>query len=147
MTGSPLLRLFAVVAGLALLAIPAWRLTGRETSAVVQPPVAETTPDSAATVELTFTSPIPPAGITVEADGSKIANCNPRTSSTTVRVPLQLPTEGVDLVVKTTWPDSSTGPNALRVQVTVEGKSLADTTLWGSPDVEDVVTLPGASKP
>jgi len=147
MTGSPLLRLLLVLAGLGLLAIPAWQLTGRETPAAIAPPALEKNPGSVAEVQLTFTSPIPPSRITVEAEGSKLVTCDPLTSVTTANAPLRRSIDGNDLVVKASWPDSSPKDNALRVQVAVDGKSLSDTTLWGSPGIEDVITLPGAPAP
>ena len=147
MTGSPLLRLLLVLAGLGLLAIPAWHLTGRETPAAIAPPALENKPGSVAEVQLTFTSPIPPSRITVEAEGSKLVTCDPQTSVTTAKAPLQRAIDGNDLVVKASWPDASPKDNALRVQVAVDGNPLSDTTLWGSPNVEDVITLPGAPAP
>jgi hypothetical protein len=150
MTGSPLLRLLLVLAGLALLAVPAWRLTARQAPATMPVHAAEKQQPAVAEIELTFTSPIPPSLITVDADGLTIVKSRPESDVTSLRKPVRLPPGGVDLVIKATWPESANPAakaNALRVQATLDGTTLADTTLWGDPDVEDVVTLPRVPKP
>lgn len=146
MTGSPLLRLALVLAGLALLAIPALRLAGREPAPAPAVEVHATKTGISRTIRLTFTSPLPPAEIIVSALGAEVAKLQPATASAAADVTVDLPPEGIDLVIKATWPEGAK-TNALRVQAEVNTDSLADATLWGDPNVEDVVTLSGAPHP
>jgi hypothetical protein len=53
----------------------------------------------------------------------------------------------LDLVIKATWPAHAGHTNALRIQATRGPEPLTDTTLWGDPDLADVVTLPGPTTP
>jgi len=145
MTGSPLLRLLLVFAALALIAIPAWRLTGREAPA---PAVAgDKLPVVVHELALTFSSPILPSGISVRASNTVVATLTPETSPASATVSLPIPPEGLDLVVSATWPATAGQTNALRIQASLDSESLADTTLWGDPDVEDVITVTAPSKP
>lgn len=145
MTGSPLLRILLVFAGLALIAIPAWRLTSREAPA---PPVAvEKTPGARQELTFTFSSPILPSEISVHANNTPVVSLQPETSPASATVLLPLPPEGLDLVIKATWPAHAGHTNALRIQATRGPEPLTDTTLWGDPDLADVVTLPGPPTP
>lgn len=146
MTGSPFFRLLLLAVGLVLLALPAWRLTGRPAPAPAQPePVGGNRPVSQS-VQIQFTSPLPPETIVVEALGRTVATLKGPDGPWSVKIPLVVPIEGIDLVVRATW----TGPapsNALRMQARVGTSERLDTTLWGTPNIEDVVTLSGAGAP
>lgn len=138
MTGSPLLRLALVLGILAVLLIPAVRLTGREKEPQGDAPTPVALDAGAKNVKLTFLSPITPASIKVEVDGKTVAELKAPSMETEVSLPF--PKQGVDLVISAEWPQGST-ENALRVQASTGAESLADTTLWGDPEVNDVVTL------
>jgi hypothetical protein len=142
MTGSPLLRLALVLGILAALLVPAVRLTGREKEPQRAAPTPVASGAAAKNVKLTFLSPITPTSIKVEADGKTVAELKAPTMET--EVSLLFPKQGVDLVISAEWPQGST-ENALRVQASTGEESLADTTLWGGLEVNDVVTL--SSKP
>lgn len=146
MTGSPLFRLLLLLAGLFVLAIPAWKLTGR-TNPVPQEPVAPGPQAQARqSIHLQFTSPLPPDSIIVEALGHQVATLAGPDGPWSVELPLELPAEGIDLVVRATWPGTAPA-NALRIQARTDGHDRLDTTLWGEPNLEDVVTLPGGEIP
>lgn len=146
MTGSPLFRLLLLLAGLVVLAIPAWKLTGRTSPVPAAPAAPEPQVPSPQPVHLQFTSPRPPDSIFVEALGHQVASLAGPDGPWSVEIPLELPAEGLDLVVRATW--SGTAPaNALRVQARTGAHDLMDTTLWGDPNLEDVVTLPGGESP
>lgn len=138
MTGSPLLRLALVLGILAALLVPAVRLTGREKEdqrAVPRPAASDAETKN---VKLAFLSPIPPESIKVEVDGKSVAELKAPVMEAEVSLPF--PKQGVDLVISADWPQGST-ENALRVQASTGSEPLADTTLWGDPEVNDVVTL------
>lgn len=146
MTGSPLFRLLLLLAGLFVLAIPAWKLTGRTSPVPAEPAAPGPQVPSTQPVHLQFTSPLPPDSIIVEALGHQVASLAGPDGPWSVEIPLELPAEGLDLVVRATW--SGTAPaNALRVQARTGAHDLMDTTLWGDPNLEDVVTLPGGETP
>jgi len=145
MTGSPLLRILLVFAGLALIAIPAWRLTSREAPAL--PVAVEKTPVARQELTLTFSSPILPSEISVHANNTPVVSLQPETSPASATVLLPLPPEGLDLVIRATWPAHAGHTNALRIQATRGPEPLTDTTLWGDPDLADVVTLPAPPTP
>jgi len=151
MTGSPLLRLALVFAGLVLLAIPAWRLTGRETAEEKAVTVVEKKPAAAQLIQLVFASPQTPSEIVVTAHGKTVATLNFPEGPWWVEVPLSLPPEGLDLIIQATWPEKTwpdaTNNNALRVQARAGLETIADTTLWGDSPIEDVVTLTGSPTP
>jgi hypothetical protein len=142
MTGSPLLRLALVLGILAALLVPAVRLTGREKEPQRAAPTAAVSNAATKNVKLIFRSPITPASIKVEADGKTVAELKAPVME--AEMPLPFPKQGVDLVISAQWPHGST-ENALRVQASAGAEPLADTTLWGDPEVNDVVTL--SSKP
>jgi len=146
MTGSPFFRLVLLLAGLVLLAIPAWRLTGRAAPAPQQPPARGTDTPVRQSVQLRFTSPLPPETIVVQALGKTVTTLRGPDGPWSVEIPLELPAEGIDLVVNATWPGQSPS-NALRIQARVGDSDRLDTTLWGTPDIEDVVTVSGGGQP
>ena len=137
MTGSPLLRLALVLGILAALLVPAVRLTGREKDEqkAAQAPVAAEVETK--NVKLVFLSPISPTSIKVAADGKTVAEL--KTPVMEAEVSLPFPRQGVDLVISAEWPPGG-AENALRVQASTGAEPLADTTLWGDPGVNDVVT-------
>ncbi len=147
MTGSPLLRLALVLAGIVLLAIPALRLTSRATPERSAVSPTEKNTASVREVRFTFLSPTPPAEITVEAHGAQVAKLRPDATLATADVALTLPTAGIDLIIRANWTGDPEKINPLRVQASLDGNPLTDTTLWGDSRMEDVITLPGSHNP
>jgi len=149
MTGSPLLRLIFVLAGLLLLAIPAWRLATR--TQPLQPdsiPASSPASPTADPIALTFTAAPGPEEIQVQISGSNVATVRSVHWPATVTLPITLPAEGIDLVISATWAQTTEAPvHALRIQATRNARSLADATFWGTDSVMDVVTLNAPPQP
>jgi len=151
MTGSPLLRFALVLAALALLAIPAWRLTGREA-----PPMASAQPGPAKAAnpveptEIIFTAATPPTQIEVQLLGKTILTLKPTAADFpagySASAPISLARAESDLVFRASW-SGTQAMNALRVQIGSEMDTRVDTTLWGTPQVEDAIIVPGRPAP
>ena len=138
MRGFPLLRLFLVTAGLALLGVPVWLLT-RPAPSVPPPASAPIEPEKIAVYEVLLTSSAPARLAVRVADKPSVESAGPATSlsaSFTMNA-----AEPEDLAVFGNF-DPAAGNSALRVEVCLEGKTLADSTFWGTGLVEDVVTIP-----
>jgi hypothetical protein len=145
MTGSPLFRLFAVLILLGLLGATVWTHTGSR--AAPQPAAPAVRPSHTTQhITLTFTSVTPPDIIRVESLGSPVASLAEPTNSAETSIDIEIPREGIDLVIQATWIGDQP-INALRVQAEGNGQSLADVTLWGDKEIRDVVMLTGDATP
>jgi hypothetical protein len=136
--GFPLLRLFLVVAGLALLGVPVCLLTRPVPSA---PPPASTPiePEKMAIYDVLLTSSAP-ARLTVRVANQPSVESDGSASSLSASFTMNAD-EPEDLAVFGNF-DPAAGNCALRVEVRIAGKTLADSTFWGTGLVEDVVTIP-----
>ncbi len=136
MNGSPITRVGLILLFLGALAWPVWSLT-REQPAPVQP-VATTLPEEKTVeIDLALTSSIPATvEISYAGEATHISE-----SAVIVTKKSRVPAgEKIDLLVKGSWPASST-PQALRVVVSWDGEDLADKTFWGLEGVEDVINF------
>lgn len=140
MRGFPLLRLFLVVCGLALLGVPVWMLTRAGPPA--QPPAAvPTEPQKTLRYEILLTASAPARLAVRAANQPAVESPGPVTSLPAAFT--MSADEPEDLAVFGNF-DPAAENCALRVVVRAAGKTLADSTFWGTGLVEDAVTL---SKP
>lgn len=138
MRGFPLLRLFLVAAGLALLGVPVWLLT-RPIPSVPLPASSPVEPEKMAAYDVLLTASAPARLSVCVANQPSIESAGPVTSlsaSFTMNA-----AEPEDLAVFGNF-DPTAGNSALRVEVRLAGRTLADSTFWGTGLVEDVVTIP-----
>jgi len=136
--GFPLLRLFLVVVGLAFLGVPVWMLT-RPAPFAPPPASALIEPETMAVFEVLLTASVP-ARLTARVANQPSVASDKAVSSLTALFTMNA-AEPEDLAVFGNF-DPAAGNCALRVEVRVAGKTLADSTFWGTGLVEDVVTLP-----
>jgi hypothetical protein len=136
--GFPLLRLFLVAAGLALLGVPVWLLT-RPIPSVPLPASSPVEPEKMAAYDVLLTASAPARLSVCVANQPSIESAGPVTSlsaSFTMNA-----AEPEDIAIFGNF-DSAAGNSALRVEVRLAGRTLADSTFWGTGLVEDVVTIP-----
>ena len=138
MRGFPLLRLFLVAAGLALLGVPVWLLT-RPAPSAPPPASAPVEPEKMATYDVLLTASAPARLAVRVAHQPSVESAGPGTSlSATFTMNAAEPE---DIAVFGNF-DPTAGNAALRVEVRLAGRTLADSTFWGTGLVEDVVTIP-----
>ena len=138
MRGFPLLRLFLVAAGLALFGVPVWLLTQPAPSA--RPPASvPIEPEKMAVYEVLLTSSAAARLAVRVANQPSVESAGPVTSLTASFT--MNAAEPEDIAVFGNF-DPAAGNSALRVEVRLAGKILADSTFWGTGLVEDVVTMP-----
>jgi hypothetical protein len=136
--GFPLLRLFLVAAGLALLGVPVWLLT-RPVPSVPLPASSPVEPKKMVAYDVLLTASAPARLIVRVANQPSIESAGPVTSlsaSFTMNA-----AEPEDLAVFGNF-DPAAGNAALRLEVRLAGRTIADSTFWGTGLVEDVVTIP-----
>lgn len=138
MRGFPLLRLFLVAAGLALLGVPVWLLT-RPVPSALPPASVPIEPEKMAVYEVLLTASAPAHLAVRVANQPSVESTGPATSLTTSFT--MNVAEPEDLAVFGNF-DPADGNSALRVEVRLAGRTLADSTIWGTCLVEDVVTIP-----
>lgn len=142
MTGNPILRLLLLIVALGSLGLAIGQLTAPRSLATPEEPVVPIASDQISVVMI-FDSPLTPSSVRISTSGKLLIDVVPKSGS--LEVPFTLPASrrGMDLVVEAKWPSSSAGAvNALRVRLNRDDLPLQDVTLWGEPDVADVVTLP-----
>lgn len=138
MRGFPLLRLFLVATGLALLGAPVWLLTRPAPSA--PPPVsAPIEPEKMAVYEVLLTASAP-AHLAVRIANQPSAESTGPATSLSASFTMNA-AEPEDVAVFANF-DPARGNCALRVEVRVAGKTISDSTFWGTGLVEDVVAIP-----
>jgi hypothetical protein len=136
--GFPLLRLFLVAAGLALLGVPVLLLT-RPAPSVPLPASAPIEPQKMAVYDVLLTSSAPARLAVRVANHPSVESAGPATSLSTIFTTNAAEPE--DLAIFGNF-DPAAGNSALRVEVRLAGRTLADSTFWGTGLVEDVVTIP-----
>ncbi|HEY8903547.1 MAG TPA: hypothetical protein VIM48_07560 [Chthoniobacterales bacterium] len=136
MTGSPLLR--ATIA-LVLLLLLAWPLRCFTTSRT-QPaaPVTTATPASKQAVHLELASTRVPFTYAVEYLGKAVWQGTSGDSSIAGDISIAFPPEGVDLVLKITWPQP--GTSAARLTVTHGDTDPESQSVWGDGSATQVLT-------
>lgn len=138
MRGFPLLRLFLVATGLALLGAPVWLLTRTAPSA--PPPVsAPIEPEKMAVYEVLLTASAP-AHLAVRIANQPSAESTGPATSLSASFTMNA-AQPEDVAVFANF-DPARGNCALRVEVRVAGKTISDSTFWGTELVEDVVAIP-----
>jgi hypothetical protein len=137
MRGSPLLRVLLVV--IALLAV-LWPLRSLTTHRAEEPPAA---PQTAATVQsnvhVALTSTTFPFTFEISHLGKPIWKGEATESSVARDVQMTFPPEGVDLLIDVKWHGQR--QTAVKVDVTPEGGDTITKTLWGTTQVNDVLTF------
>ena len=136
MKGSPLLRACVAFVLIALAGIPLWKLT--RASGTAAPPVRVESAGARVTLRLTF-SPGPESFVVAHLGKVLWAEASHLTDESR-DLALPFPKEGVDLVVKVTWPGEAEG--ALRLRLTDPDGHEHDKTIWGRGAMEEVVTFP-----
>lgn len=138
MRGFPLLRLFFVAAGLALLGVPVWLLT-RPVPSAPPPNSAPIEPEKTAVYEVLLTASTPAHLAVRVANQPSVESTGPVTLLPAAFTMNAAETE--DIAVFGSF-DPAAGNSALRVEVRLAGRTLADSTFWGSGSIEDVVKIP-----
>lgn len=133
------MRLVFVTAALALLAVPVWMLTRDQPPGDVSPAPAIVLPEKTETYLVTLTS-TSPATLRVMAANQPTASSDGATSVFETRFSMNA-AEPEDLAICAEFADKNTS-HAVRVEVRIGEKVLADATLWGTGLVEDVVEIP-----
>jgi len=141
MRGFPLMRLIVVAAALVLLAVPVWMLTQKNTAKKTSEPSPAVLPENTEAYVVTLTASSP-ATLRVMAANQPTVSSNGAVSVFEARFSMNA-AQPEDLAVFAEFADKA-APNAVRVQVRLKDKMAADTTLWGTGLVEDVVVIPAA---
>jgi hypothetical protein len=140
MHGSPLLRTVVVVLLLLLAAVPLWRMTHESAAASVIPPAS--TPETQTRVHLAVAFAQKPLRFEVAYLGKPIWQSEMVTSLTADKViAMNYPKEGVDLEYTVVWPPGSP-LCAARLSVAAGDEEPVEKTLWGTGQVDDVLSFP-----
>lgn len=138
MLGSPLLRAALALAVLLLLALPMRSFTAARAPAAAAP-AAPTVPATPAHLEIVSTKV--PFTFSVVHLGRAIWQGQSSASSVSKGIPLQIPKDGIDLLLHVEWPDAQ--PAAAKLVVIRDDGEPVERTIWGGKDAEDVLTFPG----
>jgi hypothetical protein len=136
MKGSPLLRLFMVIAAFALLWIPLQHLT----RARAHPTVTEPEPDAPVQVRLRILSTAVPFTFEITHLGQIIWSGEASGPDATKDLALIFPPEGIDLAVAAKWP-GQTGPAALKISMVAPGNRTIEQIAWADNDLNEVLTF------
>jgi hypothetical protein len=141
MHGSPLLRTIAVTLLLLLMGIPMWRMTHEQAAASVVPTVAAPA-QTQSIVHLAVAFAAKPSRFTISYLGQPIWDSSNVSDLTAQKdVAMIYPKEGVDLEYSVTWPPG-TQICAARLSVAANDAEPVEKTLWGSGQIDDVLTFP-----
>lgn len=127
-----------MAAGLALLGVPVWILT-RPAPSAPPPASAPIEPEKTAIYEVLLTASAP-ARLAVRAANQPTVESAGTATSLTACFTMNA-AEPEDLAVFGNF-DPAAGNSALRVEVRLAGRTLADATFWGTGLVEDVIAIP-----
>jgi hypothetical protein len=141
MHGSPLLRTAVVTLLLLVAGVPMWRMT-HETAAVSVIPVTEAKQtESQAHLAVAFAQK--PLSFEIKYLGKTIWHSEPVEALTEEKdIAMNIPKEGVDLEYQVIWPPG-TPMTAARLSVAPNDAEPVEKTLWGTGQVDDVLTFPG----
>ncbi len=136
MRGSPLVRAGLVLVALLLLILPLRSLTSaRLASSLAAPARAVQT----AAVSLTITSTSYPFQFEISHLGKTIWKGESNISKSSKTLALAFPPEGIDLIVAASW--ARPQETAVRIEVARSDQPPLTKTLWGTEQVNDVVTF------
>lgn len=140
MHGSPLLRTVTVIVLLLLAAIPLWRMTHETAAATVIPTVSA--PEAQSQVHLAVAFAQKPLRFEISYLGKPIWQSDLVTSLTAEKdIAMAYPKEGVDLEYNVVWPPG-TPLCAARLSVAPNDAEPVEKTLWGTTQVDDVLSFP-----
>lgn len=140
MHGSPALRTVAVILLLLVAAIPLWRMTHEAAAASVIPATA--TPEAQSQVHLAVAFAQKPLRFEIDYLGKPVWLSELVTSLTADKdIAMTYPKEGVDLEYKVVWPPG-TPLCAARLSVAANDAEPVEKTLWGTGQVDDVLSFP-----
>lgn len=136
MRGSPLFRTAFVILAMLLLILPLRSLTNARARPV---PISVSSGAPSPAVRLTITSTTVPFRFQISHLGKTIWEGESTASSSSKSVTMPFPTQGVDLVVQASWPEKK--ETAIRVEAAAGDSAPITRTLWGTEQVNDVVTF------
>jgi hypothetical protein len=136
MKGSPLLRALLVV--VVLLAV-LWPLRSLTTHRAKEPPASPRTPATESSVHLVLTSTTFPFMFDVSHLGKTIWKGEATESSIAHDVQMIFPPEGIDLLIDARWQGQK--QTAVKIDLTTEDGDTVTKTLWGTTEVNDVLTF------
>jgi hypothetical protein len=140
MHGSPLLRTITVILLLLVAAIPLWRMTHEAAAASVIP--VASAPETQTVVHLAVAFAQKPLRFEIRYLGKPIWQSDLVTSLTAEKdIAMPYPKEGVDLEYHVVWP-AETPLCAARLSVAPNDAEPVEKTLWGTGDVDDVLSFP-----
>lgn len=137
MRGSPLLRVLVVVIALLVVLWPLRSLTSHRVQTQAAAPESVTTPES--NVHLVLTSTSFPFTFEISHLGKVIWKGEAQESSVTRDLKITFPPEGIDLLVNAKWQGDNQA--AVKLDVTVDDGDMTTKTLWGTGDVDGVLTF------
>ncbi len=138
MRGSPLLRALVAFVVLLFLAWPLWRLTHAEARLALpeSAPISPTRSDIR--LQLTFSAPATDLKVMHLGNEVWIDPAPKGMVERTLAIPY--PKEGIDLEVKCKWLAGK--PSAVRVRLTEPRGVEHVKTIWGTGEIDEVVTFP-----
>ena len=136
MKGSPLLRALLVVIALLVLLWPLRNLTSHHAKG---PPSLPQTPATESNAHLGLTSTTFPFTFEISHLGKTIWKGEASDSSVARDVQLIFPPEGIDLLIDAKWQGQK--QTAVKIDLTPEGGDTITKTLWGTSEVNDVLTF------
>ena len=136
MRGSPLLRALLAFLVIAALGYPLRLLTNRASSEVV---VTEQAQVAESQVRVRFTSTAQLSKLTIMHLGESVLDEVAPGAELERTLEMPFPEEGVDLQVQASWTPETKA--ALRVQLTDPRGEEHEQTLWGSGEVDEVLTF------
>lgn len=136
MRGSPLFRTGFVLLALLLLILPLRSLTNARVRTI---PMSALSGAPSATVQLTITSTTIPFRFQISHLGKTIWEGESNASSSAKSLTMPFPVEGVDLVVQASWPEKK--ETAIRIEAAHGERAPISRTVWGTEQVNDVVTF------
>jgi hypothetical protein len=137
MKGSPLLRALLVVIALLAVLWPLRSLTTHHTKK--RPAAPQTAATAQSNVRLVLTSTTFPFAFEVSHLGKPIWKGEANESSVARDVRLIFPPEGIDLLIDAKWERQK--QTAVKVDLTPEGGDTITKTLWGTTQVNAVLTV------
>jgi len=140
MHGSPFLRTIAVILALLAAAIPLWRMTHEAAAASVIP--ATSAPETESRVHMAVAFAQKPLRFEIDYLGRPVWQSDLVTTLTAEKdIGMTYPKEGVDLEYKVVWPPG-TPLCAARLSVAANDAEPVEKTLWGTGQVDDVLSFP-----
>jgi hypothetical protein len=140
MHGSPLLRTIGVILLLLAAGVPLWRMTHESAAASVIPEVAA--PQAQSQVHLAVAFSQKPLRFEVSYLGKPIWESEMVPAQTAEKdIAMNYPKEGVDLEFNVVWPPGAP-LSAARLSVAANDGEPTEKTLWGTGQVDDVLSFP-----